>query len=127
MAMATYAASSRSAYQKAAVMTATQEQLIVMLYDGAHRFLSQAARAMHDGNAELAHNKLRRAEAIINHLHHSLDFERGGTLSERLQAIYLFCIRYLNEARVKRDPSRVEKVDELLGQLRDAWAQVAKL
>jgi flagellar protein FliS len=126
MALNTYTAASRTAYEKTAVLTATQEQLIVMLYDGAHRFLFQAARAMRDGNIELSHSKLRRAEAIINHLRGSLDFERGGSLSERLLAIYLFCGKHLNEARVKRDPERVEKVDELLGELRDAWAQVAK-
>ena len=125
--MSTYTAASRSAYQKSAVLTATQEQLIVMLYDGLHRFLFQAARALKDGNVELFHTKLRRADAIINHLTASLDFERGGTLSERLHSIYLFCARHLNEARVQRDHEAVEKVDELLGQLRDAWAQIAKL
>lgn len=125
--MSTYTATPRNAYQKAAVMTATQEQLIVMLYDGVHRFLFQAALAARNGNVEQFHAKLRRAEAIINHLSASLDFERGGTLSERLQSIYLFCTRHLNEARMKRDPERVEKVDELLGTLRDAWAQIAKL
>jgi flagellar secretion chaperone FliS len=125
--MSTYTAASRSAYQKSAVLTATQEQLIVMLYDGLHRFLFQAARALQDGNVELFHAKLRRADAIINHLTASLDFERGGTLSERLHSIYLFCARHLNEARVRRDHEAVEKVDELLGQLRDAWAQIAKL
>jgi flagellar protein FliS len=125
--MNTYAAASRSAYQKTAVLTASQEQLVVMLYDGAHRFLFQAAVAMRDGNVGLFHAKLRRAEAIINHLTASLDFERGGTLSGRLQSIYLFCARHLNEARVRRDPEAVEKVDELLGQLRDAWAQIAKV
>jgi flagellar secretion chaperone FliS len=123
--MPSYTPTPRNAYQRSSVLTASQGQLIVMLYDGAHRFLAQAAMAMRDGNVELSHNKLRRAEAIINHLRASLDFEQGGTLSMRLQAIYLFCGRHLNEARVKRDPERVEKVDELLGQLRDAWAQVA--
>jgi len=125
--MSTYAAASRSAYQKTAVLTATQEQLIVMLYDGVHRFLFQAAAAVRDGNVELFHAKLRRAEAIINHLSASLDFERGGSLSERLASIYVFCSRHLNEARIKRDPERVEKVDQLLGELREAWAQIAKL
>ena len=125
--MATNYTAPRAAYQRSAVLTASQGQLIVMLYDGAHRFLFQAARAMREGNIELSHSKLRRAEAIINHLRASLDFERGGSLSERLQAIYLFCGRHLNEARVKRDPERVEKVDELLGQLRDAWAQIAQV
>jgi flagellar protein FliS len=124
--MATYLASSRSAYQKSAVLTATPEQLVVMLYDGAHRFLSQAAAAMRERDVPTTHQRLRRAEAIIHHLLSTLDFEQAGELPHQLQSIYLFCLRHLNEARAHLDPERVEQVDRLLGELREAWAQVAR-
>ncbi len=97
----------------------------MMLYDGAHRFLFQAAMAMRDGKAGLSSQKLLRAEAIVNHLRASLDFEQGGTLSERLDSIYAFSLVYLHEAWVERDPERIEKVDALLTELRDAWAKIA--
>ncbi len=125
--MATNPTATRTAYQRAAVLTASQEQLIVMLYDGANRFLAQAAAAMNDHQVETAHNKLRRAEMIIGHLQASLDFEQGGELAPRLAAIYLFCQRHLNQARIYADPARIEQVRGLLGTLRDAWAQIANV
>jgi flagellar secretion chaperone FliS len=113
-------ASSRNAYRESAVLTASPEQLVVMLYDGARRFLFQAATAMRSDNVELAHTKLRRAEAIIQHLRDTLDMDQGE-VAARLQSIYLFCNRHLNEARVKRDPAKIEQVSGLLGELREAW------
>jgi flagellar protein FliS len=95
-----------------------------MLYDGARRFLHQAATAMRNDNVELAHAKLRRAEAIIQHLRDTLDMEQGE-IAARLQAIYLFCNRHLNEARIKRDPEMIGQVSALLGELREAWAATA--
>ncbi len=124
--MPTYQASSRAAYQRSAILTASKGQLVVMLYDGAHRFLSQASHAMRERNINEAHLKLRRAELIIEHLRATLDMEQGGEVASHLQRIYLFCMRYLNEARVKADPDRIDKVDGLLLELREAWAQVAR-
>jgi flagellar protein FliS len=124
--MPTYLASTRNAYQRSSVLTASKEQLVVMLYDGAHRFLSQASFAMHQRDIPTAHAKLRRAEMIIDHLRVTLDMEQGGEVAVHLQRIYLFCSRYLNEARIKLDADRIDRVDGLLLELREAWAQVAK-
>jgi flagellar protein FliS len=115
----------RAQYQRSAILTASQEQLIVMLYDGANRFLAQAAAAMGERHIEDAHNKLRRAEMIISHLQASLDFERGGELAHQLASIYIFCQRHLNQARLTASPEAIEQVRALLGTLRDAWSQIA--
>ncbi len=123
--MATNYTAPRDAYQRSAVLTASQGQLIVMLYDGANRYLAQASIAMGERQIQLAHNKLRRAELIISHLQGSLDFERGGEIAPRLASIYLFCQRHLNQARIHADPQRIEQVRDLLATLRDAWAEIA--
>jgi flagellar protein FliS len=123
--MATNPTATRAAYQRAATLTASQEQLLVMLYDGANRFLIQASAAMAERQVEVAHHRLRRAERIIQHLQASLDFERGGDLSHRLASIFVFCQRHLNQARMHGDPDKIEEVRGLLGTLRDAWAEVA--
>jgi flagellar protein FliS len=114
-----------NAYRESAVLTATPEQLVVMLYDGCLRFLHQAAFAMRDEKVAEADARLVRAEAIIDELLSTLDLEQGGVVASRLQGIYVFCIRHLLDARSARDPEMIEKVGELLGELRDAWAQVA--
>jgi len=121
---ATSNAASPNAYRQGAVLAATPGELVVMLYDGARRFLRQANIAMREGEVERAHNTLRRAELIVAHLDGILDHEQGQ-ISERLHAIYQFCLAHLNSARLSQDPAKLEEVSGLLGELRDAWAQVA--
>jgi flagellar secretion chaperone FliS len=118
-------ASSPSAYRQSAVLSAPPEVLVVMLYDGARRFLYQGAVAMREEQVELAHRKLRRAEDILLHLRDVLDMDQGE-IAERLQAIYLFCQRHLRQARLDRDPTKIEQVSDLLGELREAWAAVSQ-
>jgi flagellar protein FliS len=111
------------AYREASVMTASPEQLVVMLYDGAGRFLRQAEGSMVEGSWLQAGEKLSRAEAIIDELLATLDMN-AGEIAERLQAIYIFCKTRLIEARIERDPIRIEQVARLLAELRGAWANV---
>lgn len=116
---------SPAAYRQGAVLGATPGELVVMLYDGARRFLRQANVAMREGQIERTHNTLRRAELIIAHLDGILDFDQGE-IPQRLHAIYQFCLAHLNTARREQDAGKLEEVSELLGELRDAWAQVAE-
>jgi flagellar protein FliS len=117
-------AASHAAYRRGTVLAATPGQLVVLLYDGARRFMRQAAVAMGDGEVERAHKALRNSERIIRHLDGTLDFEQGD-IPHRLHAIYLFSLSHLNAARMTQDPGKVEQVSELLGELREAWSQAA--
>jgi flagellar protein FliS len=123
--LSAYAAHPSTAYRQQSVLTATPGQLVVMLYDGALRFLLQGATAMRAGDTVLCDAKLRRTEAIIDELHSTLDKERGGEIASRLEGIYVFCKRHLIEARIARDAAMIDKVAELLGELREAWAEIA--
>jgi flagellar protein FliS len=114
-----------AAYRQQSILTATPGQLVVMLYDGCLRFLGQAAGALREGDEAEAWGRLSRAESILDELLATLDLEQGGEIASRLQGIYVFCNRQLLEARAERDPAMIEKVAELLGELRDAWAQIA--
>jgi flagellar protein FliS len=123
--LSVYTASPTAAYRQQSILTAPPGQLVVMLYDGCLRFLGQAAYALRDGDAGEADARLARAEAIIDELLATLDLEQGGEIASRLQGIYVFCSRHLLDARSERDPEMIDKVAELLGELRDAWAQIA--
>ncbi len=106
--MSTNPASTRAAYQRAAVLTASQGQLIVMLYDGACRYLAQASIAMGDRQFELAHNKLRRSEMIISHLQGSLDYENGGEIAPR--SVRHLCVLYATpQSGSRRGRSRANR------------------
>ena len=112
------------AYKESSVLTATPQQLVVMLYDGARRFLFQAAVAMRKGDVAAANDRLQRAEDIIDELTATLDLD-AGEVAERLQGIYTFCRRHLADARIARDADKVDQVGAMLGELRDAWAQTS--
>ena len=113
------------AYRDSAVLTASPEQLVVMLYDGAVRFLRQAELAMAEGAFLHSYEKLGRGEAIIDELLATLNMDTGE-IAERLQAIYVFCKRTLIEARLGRDAEKIGHVIALLRSLRDAWAKLAE-
>ena len=124
--MSAYAANpSAAAYRERSVLTASPAQLVVMLYDGAGRFLLQAATAMRAEDQVSCDAKLRRAEAVLDELHSTLDKDRGGEIASRLEGIYVFCRRHLIEARIERDAGMIDKVAELLAELRESWAQIA--
>ena len=114
-----------AAYKQQSILTATPGQLVVMLYDGCVRFLHQSAHAMREGNIAEAGTRLARAEAIIDELLTTLDLEEGGVIASRLQGIYVFCLRHLMQARLERDAEMIDKVSELLSELRDSWVQVS--
>lgn len=118
------AAASPNAYREGAILAATPSELVVMLYDGARRFLRQAGIAMREGQIERAHNTLRRAELIVAHLDGVLDHQHGE-IPQQLHAIYQFCLAHLNKGRLDQDPTKLEEVSNLLGELRESWAQVA--
>ena len=114
-----------AAYRQTSVMTASPAQLVVMLYDGANRFLRQGEAALAEGATAHANDRLQRAEAILDELLATLNPD-AGQITERLQGIYAFCRKLLIEARLERNPAKVAKVAELLGGLRDAWNQIAQ-
>ena len=120
--MAAYAAP--QSYQANDILTAPPGRLVVLLYDGATKFLRQAAVAMRSTKIERSNASLQRGEAIIAELLATLDYEKGGEIAASLRDLYLFCQRHLNEARVERDPAKIDAVVDLLGELREAWAQI---
>ena len=123
--MATYAVNQSDAYKQQSILTAPPGRLLVMLYDGCLRFLFQAAYAMREGNQRQSQDRMRRAEAIIDELTVTLDHDRGGEVAANLQGIYAFCRRHLIEAALEQDPTKIERVSELLGELREAWDEIA--
>ena len=120
--MAAYAAP--QSYTQNAVLTAPPGRLVVMLYDGAIRFLRRGMLAMENGDPQRTNEALQRGEAIIDELLVTLDHEKGGEIAASLRDLYLFFRRHLNEARVEQDPEKIDTVVNLLDELRDAFAQI---
>jgi flagellar protein FliS len=115
----------KQAYTESSVMTASREQLVVMLYDGAIRFLRQGSAALRDGRGDLSRERIRRAQAVIDELNRSLDMGYGD-IPARLRSIYLFCTRHLIESTAASDPDGFDTVARLLSELRESWAEAER-
>jgi flagellar protein FliS len=97
-------------------------QLVVMLYDGALRFLSEAKAAQAIGDMPRRAHALRRVAAIIAECHSTLDLERGGGLAAELDRLYSYISARLLDITVKKDATAIDEIHKLLTPLRNAWA-----
>jgi flagellar secretion chaperone FliS len=117
-----------NSYRQVATQTASPGQLVLMLYDGAIRFLEHARRGFaHEDPSEAneaIHNNLSRAQDILHELNMSLNMEAGGEFSTRMRALYTYMDRRLFEANVTKTCDGIEEVLKRLETLRDAWGQV---
>jgi flagellar protein FliS len=100
-------------------------QLVVMLYDGALRFLTEARSAQAAGDLRRRATALRRVAAIVAECHTTLDLERGGSLAVELDQLYSYMSARLLDVTVKRDSTAIDEVHKLISTLREAWAQAA--
>ena len=112
------------AYKKAAVSTVDQRKLIVMLYDGAIKFLTIATDKMEKGDTYEAHRNLIRGKSIIAELLASLNMEAGGEIARNLQRLYTYMFNELIDANLNNDAPRVGSVIGLLKELRTGWQGV---
>ena len=115
--------SQNAAYRKTQIETASPEALILMLYDGAIRFIGQAEIAFEDKNIEQISNLLLRIQAIFTELLSALDKEKGGEIAVNLERLYVFFLEKLSDANIKKDPKPLEEIKPLIIDLRNTWEQ----
>lgn len=109
----------------AAVETADPHRLVLMLFDGAMAAVSLARIQMQGGRIPEKGAAISKAiDLITNGLRASLDMESGGDLAERLAALYEYMAQRLLFANLKNNVAALDEVSELLGSLREAWAQI---
>ncbi|MBF0498595.1 MAG: flagellar export chaperone FliS [Candidatus Riflebacteria bacterium] len=114
-------------YKKTQIESASPEMLILMLYDGALRFMGQAEEAFAEKNTERINNFLLRVQAIITELLASLDKEKGGEIAKNLERLYLFFLERLAESNIKKDPAPLKAIKPLIEDLRNTWAEAMKI
>ncbi|BBU83105.1 flagellar protein FliS [Escherichia coli] len=124
-----YAAKGTQAYAQigveSAVMSASQQQLVTMLFDGVLSALVRARLFMQDNNQQgKGVLSLSKAINIIeNGLRVSLDEESKDELTQNLIALYSYMVRRLLQANLRNDVSAVEEVEALMRNIADAWKE----
>lgn len=109
------------AYQAVQTETADPPELVLMLFDGAIRFLRQAGRALERRDLGRFGESAARAFAIVNELLTMLDHEAGGEIAASLGRVYAFILRRLHQAIVERDRRGLVEVLVPLQSLREAF------
>lgn len=113
-------------YLEMKVQTATPEALIVMLYEGAVRFLKQAANEMGEKDWHEAHKNIIKAQNIVSELSVSLDRSKGGEVADNLGRIYDYLNSRLIEANIKKDTRPISECIGLLNNLNASWMELSK-
>ena len=113
-------------YQDTAVTTQNRGRLIVMLYDGAIRFLRQAIRDMEQEDYAAKGRNIARAQDILFELNTVLDMEKGGEIAQNLRALYNFMQKHLNQANLRKDPRMLQDVVAMLEELNESWRNVSR-
>jgi len=111
-------------YLRDAVLTATPEQLQLMLYDGAIRFSRQARDALDRKDYETSYERLSRAQHIILEMLNGLNYNVNRDLCERVASIYNFLYRKLVDASVHRSTQHIDDALRVLQVERETWQLV---
>lgn len=110
-----------SSYGRVANAESDPIQQIVLLYDGAIKFLLMASASIQANDIAAKAEQTDRALQIINYLQSVLDFERGGEVSVWLNTLYTSVTMIIINASAKLDASEMLRAAELLAPVRDAW------
>lgn len=113
------------AYKDTEITTANQGKLILMLYDGALRFLKIANENMTPRTYDVVNTNIIKAQDIVTELMLALNMDEGGEIAENLFNLYAYIKKRLLEANIAKDTAVVEEVLGILNQLKSAWTEVA--
>ena len=117
-------ATEANAYLRTQVLTASPQQLRLMLLDGSIRFLQQAIDGLGNKDYEASYNGITQARAIVLELATSVSPEVDRELAERVRSVYMYLYRELIDASLNRSLPRLEKAADLLRYERETWAML---
>jgi flagellar protein FliS len=109
------------AYQTVQTITADPGRLVLMLFDGAARYLGQAQRALDRGQLSAFGTAMSQAQAIVTELSDALDRRGGSEVADNLARIYDFLLRHIAQAITRRSRRHVEEVAGILRTLREGF------
>ena len=112
-------------YSNSKVLTASPAELTLMLYDGAIKFCNIAIMGIEQNDIQKAHTNIKKVERIIEEFRTTLD--RKYPVAEDFDRVYVYLLKRLLEANVKKDKEILEEVNVHLRSMRDNWKDVMRL
>ncbi len=113
-------------YKKTSIESASKEKILLLLYEGAIRFIKQAKEA--DDNKQIAQRGeyIGRAYDIVMELASSLDFKIGGSMAENLEQLYIYTMEELTRANITGQQKHLDNALKILNILYDGWVKAVE-
>ena len=112
-------------YKKQSVMTMTQGELVVQLFEGCSKKLNAAAYYIENGENSKADEELYKAQRIINYLNASLD--RSVSISNELSSLYDFFVRMIVKTKIKYDVNILNDIIPMIDGLGDSFREAERI
>lgn len=113
------------AYKRVEAESRSPMELVVMLYDGALRFIGEARAANAKGDLAARGTAVSKALNIVAELQNTLNVADGGAIAEELDRLYTFVNTRLLDVTLKQDAAALDDAEKVLGTLREGWVQIA--
>lgn len=110
-----------NSYKQTQISTSSPGKLVLMLYEGAVKFLKIAQRAIIDKKFDVANNNIVKTQKILNELSIVLDLEAGGEIAKNLWRLYDYMLYRLIDINLKKDEKGIDEVVDMIEELRGAW------
>lgn len=117
----------QQAYKTTSIQTAGQGRLIIMLFEGAIRFMNRFAEAARERKIEEAHNNSIKAQRIVTELILALDHSKGGDVSRVIEAAYEDIRRRMIQSNIRKNLDLVPGIVTDLESFRETWSQVFRI
>lgn len=119
-----YSSGGKNSYQNTQVSTASGAKLVLMMYDGAIRFTTEAKTEIKRKNISATGIRIRKAQNIVSELMGSLNHEKGKDVAKGLEKVYMEVNKVLTEANIKGEIKYLDEAIMMLQNLRSAWLKV---
>ena len=114
----------RKEYRHNEIATSSQGKLIIMMYEGAVKFVNLAIEGVDNKDLSKKGIYINKAHDIINELSLALDMKKGGEIAQKLESLYQFILHQLTLANIKSDRKALESILNVLTPLLEAWTKL---
>lgn len=113
-------------YKNTSIQSASREKLLLMLYEGAIRFIKKAIVAIEEKNIAERGMNIGKAYDIFMELNNTLDHKSGGEIAASLEQLYMYITDQLTKANISGNPEPLKSVLKITETLYEGWVEAVK-
>ena len=110
-------------YKQTSITSASREQLLIMMYEGAIRYMKRAAKAIDEKDLSEKGMNIGYAYDVVTELTNTLDHEIGGEIALNLEQLYMFVCDQLTQANINNERKPIDDSISIFETLLDGWRQ----